>query len=159
MSRLQQLTRIAEISALHRRRAGRRLEAAAKLEQQRQTMAKDGRAAQADVARRAETYIARRFAALTQDDCSGAFLSSLAFGHRQANLDAAAAVIKADRLAERHRDAVKARAKQARALLRAEQVMVQHIRLADDAVAAALSDIDAAEDHEAHDIHAGKIQP
>ena len=157
MNRSQQLVRIAEISAMHQRRAARRLETAASLERQRKAMADDGRTAQAEAAHRAETYIACRFKELTPDVCSSAFLSSLALGHRRANSDAAAAGIRADRLAERHQNAVKGRAKEARALLKAEQVMNQRFKLADDAIAAALSDTDMAEEDEAQDIYAGKL--
>lgn len=155
MSRIRQFAQIAEISAMRRRQAARRLETASALERQRADMAQQARVAHAHASEEADNYVARRFTEMDQETGASGFLTSLALGHRQAMREAVAMATRADRLGARHQEAVKARAALARELLQAEQIVSQRENLADEARADDSAAADAAEEENTQDIFAG----
>ncbi len=151
--RLNDMLRLCE---MRRRLAQQRLQVATDKEQQRAAIASEGRDHQKMAERDAEDYVARRFASADLGDGAAGFITSLALGHRHAEHEAFALATRAERLAQRHRDAVHDRHDAGRQLLRAEERLTQRSDLAKHATAAEQAENDEAEEEEGQEIRAGR---
>jgi hypothetical protein len=156
MTGVDRLTDMLRLCAMRRRLAQQHLQSAAERERQRADIAEEGRKRQHEAEREAEDYVSLRFAAADLSHGAAGFFASLALGHRRAERAAFSLATRAERLAERHLEAVDDRQQAGRQLLRSEQRLTQRAGLVDDAVSEARADQDEAEEEEGQDIRAGR---
>jgi hypothetical protein len=156
MTGVDRLTDMLRLCAMRRRLAQQQLQSAAERERQRAEIAKEGRERQHDAEREAANYVSLRFAAADLSHGAASFFANLAVGHQRAERQAYSLATRAERLAERHMEAVESRQQAGRNLLRAEQHLTQRTDLADDAERDIRADQDEAEEDEGQDIRAGR---
>jgi hypothetical protein len=144
------------LAGMRRRLAQLKLQKSAEAERRRAEIAEDGRARQREAEKVAEAYIDSRFASADLSVGAAGFFESLALGHRHAEREAIALATRAERLSERHLEAVDERARAARHLLRSEQRLSQHNQLADDILGRLRAEEDEAEEEESQEVRAGR---
>ncbi|NJM81714.1 MAG: hypothetical protein HC844_03785 [Tabrizicola sp.] len=156
MTPSERINGMRRLCEMRQRLAQRDLQSASQVEQRRAEIAAEGRERHHEAEREAQDYVSTRFATADLGSGAAVFFASLAIGHRQAEREAVSLATRAERLAERHRDASEARASAARHMLRAEQRLSQHSKLADDLLHALRFDEDEAEEEESQEIRAGR---
>ncbi|WP_299554621.1 hypothetical protein [uncultured Tateyamaria sp.] len=131
MKHAMQLKNIRRVCEIRQRLAHRRMQVAVNWERQRANLVEDGRAMQSAANREAAVYIVRQLAAADLSVGAAIVLESLALGHHHTERKAVASAIRAERLAERHQQAVEQRRRAAQGLLLAEQRLSQRSELLD----------------------------